>query len=132
MVKEYKHIRDDSAVLRKDVATLKEQMHKVAAADKVEVLAVVVEEQRLRIDSVVQGSTKIYPIYKELKKMDANLREINGFLSLPQPSNLRSQLHEMSLLMEDLSKRLVELSSEFHSQHANKLDSLSSKTDLLG
>lgn len=118
--------------MRQEMAQMKGKMDKVAAVEKMELLAVVVEEQRLRLDSVIQGSTKIYPIFKELKRMDTSLKEVEQFLSLPQPRRLHEHLQEMTTLMEDLSQRLVELSADVHTQQANKVDTLVSRTDAIG
>lgn len=118
--------------MRKELAAVKEQMSHVAAVEKMELLAVVVEEQRLRLDAVIQGSTKIYPIFKELKRMDTTIKEVEQFLSLPQPRRLHEHLQEMTSLMEDLSQRLVELSADVHTQQATKVETLLSRTDAIG
>lgn len=132
LIKEYKGIKEEHSTMRQEMAQMKGQMDKVAAVEKMELLAVVVEEQRLRLDSVIQGSTKIYPIFKELKRMDTSLKEVEQFLSLPQPRRLHEHLQEMTTLMEDLSQRLVELSADVHTQQANKVDTLVSRTDAIG
>ena len=118
--------------MRKELAAVKEQLSHVAAVEKMELLAVVVEEQRLRLDAVIQGSTKIYPIFKELKRMDTTIKEVEQFLSLPQPRRLHEHLQEMTSLMEDLSQRLVELSADVHTQQATKVETLLSRTDAIG
>jgi hypothetical protein len=131
VIKEHKQMKEENSSLRKEVSLLKDKMDKVAAAEKMELLAVVLEEQRLRLDAVIQGSTKIYPIFKELKRMDASLKEIEKFLSLPQPRCLHEHLKEMTSLLENLSQRLVELSADVHSHQGNKVDTLISRTDAI-
>jgi DNA-binding transcriptional MerR regulator len=105
---------------------------KTAALDKVEILAVVIEEQRLRIDSMIQGSTKIYPIYKEMKRINIQLKEIQEFLQLPQSRNLHAQLHELSFLIEELSQRVIDIVAMFQQQQTPRLESLTSKLELAG
>lgn len=78
---------------------LRRFVSQAASLEKVDTLSTVVEEQRLRIDSILQGSTKIQPIFKELKKFQDNFKEIQEFLSLPRSQPLQNQLLEFSTLI---------------------------------
>jgi hypothetical protein len=64
--------------------------------------------------------------------MDTTIKEVEQFLSLPQPRRLHEHLQEMTSLMEDLSQRLVELSADVHTQQATKVETLLSRTDAIG
>lgn len=118
-MKENEHMKKITKNIDEEMKSFRVIMKGVAAVDKVELLAVVVEEQRLRIDSILQGdlrqsiiawvtltnihskgSTKIVPIQKELKRFDERIRDIHGFLSLPQTKNLTQILDEMALVSQ--------------------------------
>jgi hypothetical protein len=76
----------------------KEQAAKVSqAASKqaVELLAVVVEEQRLRTDSIIQGSVKIKPLSKDLRKLETEMQRLSDQLSLSPGKQLQRALDDL-------------------------------------
>lgn len=131
VLKEYKAVRNDLAKSQHQFASLQKDLTQVAAAEKVELLAIVVEEQRIRIDSIVQGSTKIYPIYKELRRIEDAQREVADYLHLPQTESLPVQLREITTLAEDQSRRLMDLAKVVTTEQRPKLDVTLSKLDVL-
>ena len=56
MLKEYEKVQKKQQSNEEEIKAFRSIVRGAAAIDKVEVLAVVVEEQRLRIDSILQGS----------------------------------------------------------------------------
>ncbi len=55
MLKEYDHMKKIMKSMDEEMKAFRVVIKGVAAVDKVELLAVVVEEQRLRIDAILQG-----------------------------------------------------------------------------
>ncbi len=103
LLKEYQHLRKDIRGYEDEIKSFRHVVKNAAALDKVEVLAVVVEEQRLRIDSVIAGSTKIAPLQKELRRFDEKIKDIESFLQLPQAKNLPTCINEITLLIQGMN-----------------------------
>lgn len=53
---EVKNVRKDVLKMEENVYQLREAQKKAANLEKVELMGVVVEEQRMRIDSIIQGN----------------------------------------------------------------------------
>jgi predicted nucleic acid-binding Zn-ribbon protein len=62
------------------------------------------------------GSTQIEPISKEINRIDVQLKNVRDFLQLPnhQKKTLSSQLKEAGNMIELLSTRVAEISSEMN------------------
>ena len=88
-----------------------------ADATQVSTLAVVVEEQRLRIDSILHGSTNIDWISKQFKKNEIILKEIKSYLQLPQLKPLRNQLDEAGHLIEGFLSKVIFIAYFINNQY---------------
>jgi hypothetical protein len=92
---EVKSLRAELLRAEENLVRMREMQTKAADLEQVELLGVVVEEQRIRIDAIIQGSTKILPIYNTLQRFEEQLRDALSFLALPQPKSLNLQLDEI-------------------------------------
>jgi len=100
----------DSAI--KKINKLESEFQNVAGALQVETLAVILEEQKIRIDSIIYGSISIEPVNYALEKITKTLDEITSYLGLGLPgvgSNLQNQLSDCGSLIESLSKKVNDI-----------------------
>lgn len=75
-------------------------------------LAMVLEEQRSRLDSVISGSIVIPSLHNSIERMTSNIDEISEYLSLPQPQTFHQQYHQLQTFMMDLDQKIERSSPE--------------------
>ncbi|KAJ1429631.1 hypothetical protein B484DRAFT_58609 [Ochromonadaceae sp. CCMP2298] len=97
--------------MRGQMHQLQDTVEGAASAQAAEQLAVVMEEQRLRLDGLIMGSIAIEPITSEFQRQQRQLDEIGTFLTLPQAVPLGIQLAEAGALIDLLSGRVAEVGS---------------------
>jgi hypothetical protein len=149
---EVKSLRAELLRAEENLVRMREMQTKTADLEQVELLGVVIEEQRIRIDAIIQGSTKILPIYNTLQRFEEQLRDALSFLALPQPKSLNLQLDEirnhiqgkpphisffalflLTVLIFIVLKDDISVSREFFESEAKlKLESLEYQTNSLG
>lgn len=96
----------------KKINKLENEFQNAAGALQVETLAVILEEQKIRIDSIIYGSISIEPVNYALEKITKTIDEITSYLGLGLPgvgSNLQNQLNDCGALIENLSKKVNDI-----------------------
>lgn len=94
----------DTEEFRDKIIELHASFLNAADITKVETLAMIIEQQRQRIDSVIQGSTAIIPINKEFNLLESKLNEIQDFLQFsPADKKLPLQLKEVGEMLQSVS-----------------------------
>jgi len=100
----------DNAI--KKINKLENEFQNAAGALQVETLAVILEEQKIRIDSIIYGSISIEPVNYALEKITKTIDDITSYLGLGLPgvgSNLQNQLNDCGSLIESLSKKVNDI-----------------------
>lgn len=96
----------------KKISKLEHEFQNAAGALQVETLAVILEEQKIRVDSIIYGSISIEPVNYALEKITKTIDEITSYLGLGMPgvgSNLQNQLSDCGSLIESLSKKVNDI-----------------------
>eukprot|EP01039_Chlorochromonas_danica_P005428 gene5427-5971_t len=119
------------ASIQEDKEKLTQQISTCANKQTVEVLAVVVEEQRLRTDSIIQGSIKIKPVYKDLKKLENDIQQVHDYLQLPHKRPLPVILEKIGTQLQEFARQVEDVKSKVQEACVNPLDGLRSRVDLI-
>jgi hypothetical protein len=109
---ENKSLKKDIDNAVKKINKLEGEFKNAAGALQVETLAVILEEQKIRIDSIIYGSISIEPVNYALDKITKTIDEISSYLGLGLPgvgSNLQNQLSDCGSLIENLSKKVNDI-----------------------
>ena len=75
-------------------------------------LSVVIEEQRMRLDSVIAGSTVIPSIHNDILKLHSLCKEISEHLNLPQPQNIPRQFQGFQDFLMTIDHRAEDMSND--------------------
>lgn len=110
---------------------LTRQQALTANKEGVELLAVVVEEQRLRTDSIIQGSVKIKPIHKDMRRLEAEMQALQSYLVLPQQRTLPEVIDKLSAQILSLKDEIQGISGAMQEQCVSGLHGLKSRVDLI-
>lgn len=112
MSRDLSRVKDDNKVIKERLLSAESTTQLMAGLEQVGILATVVEEQKLRIDSLICGSTVVEPIQREIVNINKSLVEIQEYLKLPkQHRNIDDQLKEAANLIDSLGKTVSEIAS---------------------
>lgn len=111
LIQQFTHYSSENQEYHKRIEIIEEKLTQIPKAQSVDTLAVIVNEQKLRIDGILTGSVVIPLIQSELMRLSSFQEECQQFLQLPKKRPIEENWKEIGQLLDALGKRMTELST---------------------